>query len=81
MTELTAPVGIGTANPVAALDIGGATAGAGGTFSIQEPASPTTITTPAPGSLPGVERFDRRHGRDRFIKQSGWGKLGGTSLS
>ena len=40
-------VGIGTTSPVATLDIGGATAKAGGTLHIQEPANPTTISTPA----------------------------------
>jgi hypothetical protein len=79
MTELTAPVGIGTDNPVATLDIGGGTAGSGGTLHIQEPANPTTITTPVQGAYLAWNALTGGTGETDFINNQG-GESGGFAF-
>jgi hypothetical protein len=74
MTELTAPVGIGTANPVATLDIGGANPG--GTLHINEPANATTITTPVQGAYIAWNALTGGTGETDFINNQGPGTGG-----
>jgi hypothetical protein len=63
-------VGIGTAAPVATLDIGG------GTFHLSEPANPTAITTPVQGAYIAWNALTGGTGETDFINNQGGGTGG-----